>query len=85
MPQPLLLRSMQRARNIQAISALFLLLLAIATIFIIFLVSAAAQENSRITSVDPTFGKVNDSVTATGDGPAKGTASRVFLSDGKND
>lgn len=85
MSQLSLQRPAHRARNIEAAIAVFLLIAAIAAIFIISLIPAAAQTNSRITSVDPTSGKVNDSVTVTGDGLAKATVSKVFLSDDKND
>ena len=44
-----------------------------------------AQNGPKITSVDPTTGKVNDSVTITGEDLGKTSVSAVFLSDAKND
>lgn len=58
---------------------------ALAAVLVVALVPATAQSNSRITSVDPTSGKVNDSVTAAGEGLAKGTVAKVYLSDDKDD
>jgi hypothetical protein len=48
-------------------------------------VPALAQQGSRITSVDPTSGKVSDQVTAAGDKLGKASVSGIFLSDAKND
>jgi hypothetical protein len=63
----------------------FLLMVAIAALFVSTLRPAAAQSNSRITAVDPTSGKVNDSVTVTGEALAKSTVTGIFLSDDQND
>lgn len=63
----------------------FLAIAALAAVFVFSLAPATAQSNSRITSVDPTSGKVNDSVTAAGEGLAKGTVTKVYLSDDKDD
>src|SRR5580698_11477863 len=63
----------------------FLLFAAFVALFTLALVPTRAQTNSRVTSVDPTSAKVNDSVTVAGDGLAKTAVSGVFLSDDKND
>ena len=44
-----------------------------------------AQGNAQVTSVDPPSGKVNDSVTVTGENLGKESVSAVFLSDDKDD
>jgi hypothetical protein len=44
-----------------------------------------AQTPSRITHVEPSAGKVDESVTASGDNLAKPAVGGVFLSDDKND
>lgn len=44
-----------------------------------------AQGSPRVTGVDPSFGKVNDNMTVTGENLGKGTVSAVFLSDDKTD
>jgi hypothetical protein len=64
---------------------ILLAIAALAAVLVVALVPATAQSNSRITSVDPTSGKVNDSVTAAGEGLAKGTVAKVYLSDDKDD
>jgi hypothetical protein len=46
---------------------------------------AFAQGTPRVTSVEPSSGKVNDNVTATGVNLGKSTVSGAFLSDDKND
>jgi len=46
---------------------------------------AFAQGAPRVTSVMPSSGKVNDSVTLTGVNLGKGSVSDVFLSDDKDD
>jgi hypothetical protein len=46
---------------------------------------ALAQGTPRVTSVEPSSGKVNDSVTVTGENLGKSTVSGAFLSDDKND
>jgi IPT/TIG domain len=46
---------------------------------------ALAQGTPRVTSVEPPSGKVNDSVTVTGENLGKSTVSGAFLSDDKND
>jgi IPT/TIG domain len=44
-----------------------------------------AQNSPSITAVDPTSGKVNDSITVTGQNLGKPAVAAVFLSDDKND
>jgi hypothetical protein len=44
-----------------------------------------AQSAPKITTVDPAMGKVNDSVTLTGENLGKDSVSAVFLSDDKDD
>lgn len=60
-------------------------ILTFALFFLFSLLPATAQTSSRITTVDPTSGKVNDTVTVTGDSLGKTTVSGVFLSDDQND
>lgn len=62
-----------------------LLTIAIAALFVFVLLPVTAQTNSRITAVDPTSGKVNDTITITGDSLGKAVVSGVFLSDDTND
>jgi IPT/TIG domain len=82
LPSPLAERCARSARA--PISALFLAI-TIAAIFVFALLPAIAQTNSRISAVDPTSGKVNDTVTITGNSLGKATVSGVFLSDDTND
>jgi hypothetical protein len=72
------------ARPANTLMAVFVFAAATA-LFAIALVPAKAQTNSRVTSIDPSSGKVNDTVTAGGDGLAKANVIAVFLSDDKND
>jgi hypothetical protein len=44
-----------------------------------------ARAGSRVTGVDPTSGKVDDTVTVAGENLGKGAVSAVFLSDDKTD
>jgi hypothetical protein len=44
-----------------------------------------AQGSPRVTGVDPSSGKVNDTVTVAGENLGKGTVSAIFLSDDKTD
>jgi hypothetical protein len=44
-----------------------------------------AQATPRVTSVEPSSGKVNDNVTLTGENLGKGSVSAVLLSDDKTD
>jgi IPT/TIG domain len=63
-------------RKIFLIGALLLLCLA---------PRAVGQSSPKITTVAPATGKVNDSVTLTGENLGKDTVSAVFLSDDKDD
>ena len=45
----------------------------------------SAQNAPQVTGVDPATGKVNDTVTVSGDNLGKASVSAVFLSDDKND
>ena len=44
-----------------------------------------AQGSPRVTDVDPSSGKVNDTVTVAGENLGKGAVSAVFLSDDRTD
>ena len=52
---------------------------------ILFSSLAIAQATPQITAVDPASGKVNDTVTVSGDNLGKASVSSVYLSDDKND
>ena len=73
-------RSAQRGRPLAALAlaAVIALLLAPSRL-------ALAQDAPGISTVDPTSGKVNDTITVTGTNLGKGSVSAVFLSDDKND
>ncbi|HXX21365.1 MAG TPA: IPT/TIG domain-containing protein [Candidatus Acidoferrum sp.] len=73
-------RSAQRGRPVAALAlaAVIALLFAPARL-------ALAQDAPGISTVDPTSGKVNDTITVTGTNLGKGSVSAVFLSDDKND
>ncbi len=60
-------------------------LLAAAILMTLLSPSLFAQGSPSITSVDPPSGKVDDTLTATGENLGKGTVSAVFLSDDKTD
>jgi hypothetical protein len=77
-------RASDKARSSRAPIAAILLGTLVA-IFLIALFPVAAQNNSRVTAVDPTSAKVNDTVTVTGDSLGKASVSGVFLSDEQND
>jgi uncharacterized protein (DUF2141 family) len=47
--------------------------------------AAIAQNTPNVTAVDPTSGKVNDTVTVTGNNLGKAAVSSVYLSDDKSD
>lgn len=78
---PLAGERFRSARRLILVSAI----LTSALFFIFTLLPATAQTNSRIAAVDPTSGKVNDTVTVTGDSLGKAAVSGVFLSDDQND
>jgi hypothetical protein len=52
---------------------------------ILFASLAVAQNAPQVTAVDPASGKVNDTVTVSGNNLGKGAVSAIFLSDDKND
>jgi hypothetical protein len=52
---------------------------------ILFSSLAIAQNAPQVTGVDPESGKVNDTVTVSGNNLGKATVSSVYLSDDKND
>ena len=52
---------------------------------ILFSSIAIAQNAPQVTGVDPDSGKVNDTVTVSGNNLGKASVSSVFLSDDKND
>jgi len=80
-PSPARSRHSGSCRNILAglgiVAAAALLLLQVSSLF--------AQGSPMITSVDPTSGKVSDTITASGQNLAKPRVAAVFLSDKKND
>ena len=82
LPAPL---AESRARSARASLSALVLTILIAAFFVLALLPAAAQTNSRITAVDPASGKVNDTITVTGDSLGKAAVSGVFLSDDQND
>ena len=59
----------------------------LAAVFLLFFLAprAVGQNSPKITGVAPATGKVNDSVTLTGEHLDKDTVSAVFLSDDKDD
>jgi hypothetical protein len=71
----------QNGKNPEVWSKIFALLIAL------FVISPLlfAQGSPKVTSVDPAAGKVNDTVTISGENLGKGSVSAVFLSDDKND
>lgn len=82
LPAPL---AESRARSARASLSALVLTILIAAFFVFALLPATAQTNSRITAVDPASGKVNDTITVTGDSLGKAAVSGVFLSDDQND
>jgi IPT/TIG domain len=62
-----------------------LLIVSLATTFGVALIPTVAQQGAHVSAVDPTSGKVNDSVTASGALLTKSSVSGIFLSDDKND
>src|SRR5580693_6937135 len=52
---------------------------------ILFASLAVAQNAPQVTGVDPASGKVNDTVTVSGNNLGKDSVSSVYLSDDKND
>jgi len=75
-----------RFRGHQVFTGIALGILVGAAIFLTSSQKLTAQnESPSMTSVDPTSGKVNDSITVTGTNLGKPGVSAVFLSDDKND
>ena len=70
-----------RNKYIQTILAL----LATAALLTLLGPSLFAQGSPQVTGVDPSSGKVNDTVTVAGENLGKGTVSGIFLSDDKTD
>jgi IPT/TIG domain-containing protein len=65
---------------------MFLKISFIALVLLLCLAPRASGQNSpKITTVAPAAGKVNDSVTLTGENLGKDSVSAVFLSDDKDD
>lgn len=65
---------------------MFLKIAFIAVLLLLCLAPRAGGQNSpKITAVAPAAGKVNDSVTLTGENLGKDSVSAVFLSDDKDD
>ncbi len=62
-----------------------LALLAAAALLVLLGLLLFAQGSPRVTGVDPSSGKVNDTVTVAGENLGKGAVSAVFLSDDKTD
>ena len=62
-----------------------LALLVAATLLTLLVQLLFAQGSPLVTAVDPSSGKVNDTVTVAGENLGKGTVSAVFLSDDKTD
>jgi hypothetical protein len=52
---------------------------------VLFSSLAVAQNSPTVTAVDPTLGKVNDTITVSGSNVGKDEVSAVYLSDDKND
>jgi IPT/TIG domain len=52
---------------------------------VVFASMAVAQNAPQITSVDPSTGKVNDTIVVSGSNLGKGSVASVYLSDDKND
>jgi hypothetical protein len=52
---------------------------------ILFSALTSAQNAPQVSGVDPATGKVNDTVTVSGDNLGKASVSAVYLSDDKND
>jgi hypothetical protein len=71
----------KRERRLQATRTRFLFLAAV----VLFAPLIFAQSTPQVTGVDPQSGKVNDSVTVSGQNLGKESVSAVFLSDDKSD
>jgi len=62
-----------------------LTLTAFATVLLLPLRFTLAQSSPSVKTVDPTSGKVNDSISVEGENLGKGVVSAVYLSDDKSD
>jgi hypothetical protein len=51
----------------------------------VFAAVAIAQNAPQITAIDPSSGKVNDTMVVSGSNLGKGSVASVYLSDDKND
>ena len=72
----------RRAINRNRIGLFLLVAVALAGLSI---PASLAQDNVKVTGVDPATGKANDIVTVAGENLGKGKVSAVFLSDDKDD
>ena len=64
---------------------LHLLILTLSALFFATLIFAQGQATPKITKVDPSSGKVSDSITVSGADLGKDAVAGVFLSDDKSD
>jgi hypothetical protein len=64
---------------------LHLLILTLSALFFATLIFAQGQTTPKITKVDPSSGKVSDSITVSGADLGKDAVAGVFLSDDKSD
>jgi len=64
---------------------LHLLTITLSTLFFATLIFAQGQATPKITKVDPSSGKVSDSITVSGADLGKDAVAGVFLSDDKSD
>ena len=77
----LCLANSKRERRLRAARARWVFLAAV----VLFAPLIFAQSTPQVTGVDPPSGKVNDSVTVSGQNLGKESVSAVFLSDDKSD
>jgi hypothetical protein len=80
----LLSSSAKNASNAERMRAVYARWVFLA-VWVIFASVAVAQNAPQITAVDPTSGKVNDTMTVSGSNLGKGSVASVYLSDDKND
>jgi len=59
--------------------------LSVAAGILLFAICVSAQGTPKITKVDPASGKVNDTLTISGEALGKGSVAAIFLSDDKSD
>lgn len=72
------MRSRKTLRKILAVSAF-------AAVLVLPLRLTLAQNSPSVKAVDPTSGKVNDSISVEGENLGKGVVSAIYLSDDKSD